>query len=133
MPAYTRFQKNAIARAIPVARVIEFQGESAKVTVRNNVNSNGERWTQQEERDLVNMLRHQNKSVPEVANALHRSPLAIHYRIDKILTEHIGEDDVGVLEASKWLHPHISARNMSEDFKTYIDAFNAKTATAARH
>jgi len=82
---------------------------------------------------MVNMLRHQNKSVQEVANALHRSPLAIHYRIDKVLTEHIGEDDVSVLEASKWLHPHISAREMSEDFRSYIDAFNAKTATAARH
>jgi hypothetical protein len=125
MPAYTRFQKNAIARAAPVARVLDFSGESAKVTVRNRVNNNGERWTQQEERDMVHMLRHQNKSVPEVANALHRSPLAVHYRIDKVLMEHIGEDDVGVLEASKWLHPHISARQMSEDFKAYIATFKA--------
>lgn len=133
MPAYTRYQKNAIARAVPVARVIEFNGESARVTVRNNVNNNGERWTQQEERDLVNMLRHDHMSVVEVANALHRSPLAVHYRIDKVLTEHIGEDDVGILEASKWLHPHISARQMSEDFNSYIAAFKAKTETAARH
>jgi hypothetical protein len=133
MPAYTRFQKNAIARAAPVARVLDFSGESAKVTVRNRVNNNGERWTQQEERDMVHMLRHDNMGVVEVANALHRSPLAIHYRIDKVLMEHIGEDDVSVLEASKWLHPHISARQMSEDFKNYIDAFNAKTVTAARH
>jgi hypothetical protein len=133
MPAYTRFQKNAVARAVPVARVLDFSGESLKVSVRNNVNNNGERWTQKEERDMVNMLRHENLSVAEVANALHRSPLAIHYRIDKVLTEHIGEDDVGVVEAAKWLHPHISAREMSEDFKNYIDAFNAKTATAARH
>ena len=133
MPAYTRFQKNAIARAVPVARVLDFSGESAKVTVRNRVNNNGERWTQQEERDMVNMFRHDNMSVEDVANALHRSPLAIHYRVDKVLTEHIGEDDVGLLEASKWLHPHISARKMSEDFKGYIAAFNAKTETAARH
>ena len=133
MPVYTRFQKNAHARFIPVARVLDFSGESAKVTVRNRVNKNGERWTQQEQRDMVNMLRHDNRSVAEVANALHRSPLAVHYRIDKVLTEHIGEDDVGVLEASKWLHPHISARQMSEDFKAYIAAFNAKTDTAARH
>jgi hypothetical protein len=133
MPAYTRYQMNAINRAVPVARLIEFNGESAKVTVRNHVNNNGERWTQQEERDLVSMLRHDNLSVAEVASALHRSPLAIHYRIDKVLTEHIGEDDVGVLEASKWLHPHISARQMSEDFKSHIAAFKAKTETAARH
>jgi len=133
MPAYTRFQKNAVARAVPVARVLDFSGESLKVSVRNNVSSNGERWTQQEERDMVKMLRHDNLSVNEVANALHRSPLAVHYRIDKVLTEHIGEDDVGVVEASKWLHPHISAREMSEDFKNYIDAFNAKMATAARN
>jgi hypothetical protein len=79
------------------------------------------------------MLRHDNMSVEDVANALHRSPLAIHYRIDKVLAEHIGEDDVSVLEASKWLHPHISARKMSEDFNGYIAAFNAKTETAARH
>jgi hypothetical protein len=125
MPAYTRFQKNAIARAVPVARVLDFSGESAKVTVRNRVNKNGERWTQQEERDMVHMLRHDNMSVAEVANALHRSPLAVHYRIDKVLTEHMGEDDVGLLEASKWLHPHISARKMSEDFNDYIATFKA--------
>ena len=133
MPAYTRFQKNAVARAVPVARVLDFSGESAKVTVRNHVNNNGERWTQQEQRNMVNMLRHDHLSVTEVANALHRSPLAVHYRIDKVLTEHMGEDDVSLLEASKWLHPHISAREMSEDFKNYIDAFNAKMATAARN
>ena len=125
MPAYTRFQKNAIARAVPVARVLDFSGESAKVTVRNRVNKNGERWTQQEERNMVNMLRHDNMNVTEVANALHRSPLAVHYRIDKVLTEHMGEDDVGLLEASKWLHPHISARQMSEDFNDYIATFKA--------
>ena len=125
MPAYTRFQKNAIARAVPVARVLDFSGESAKVTVRNRVNKNGERWTQQEERDMVHMLRHDNMSVAEVANALHRSPLAVHYRIDKVLTEHMGEDDVSLLEASKWLHPHISARQMSEDFNDYIATFKA--------
>jgi len=125
MPAYTRFQKNAIARAVPVARVLDFSGESAKVTVRNRVNKNGERWTQQEERNMVNMLRHDNMNVTEVANALHRSPLAVHYRIDKVLTDHMGEDDVSLLEASKWLHPHISARQMSEDFNDYIAAFKA--------
>ena len=128
MPAYTRFQKNAVARAVPVARVLDFSGESLKVSVRNNVSNNGERWTQQEQRNMVNMLRHDNMNVAEVANALHRSPLAVHYRIDKVLTEHMG-----LLEASKWLHPHISAREMSEDFKNYIDAFNAKMATAARN
>ena len=125
MPAYTRFQKNAIARAVPVVRVLDFSGESAKVTVRNRVNKNGERWTQQEERNMVNMLRHDNMNVTEVANALHRSPLAVHYRIDKVLTEHMGEDDVSLLEASKWLHPHISARQMSEDFNDYIATFKA--------
>jgi hypothetical protein len=125
MPAYTRFQKNAIARAVPVARVLDFSGESAKVTVRNRVNKNGERWTQQEERNMVNMLRHDKMNVNEVANALHRSPLAVHYRIDKVLTEHMGEDDVSLLEASKWLHPHISARQMSEDFNDYIATFKA--------
>ena len=133
MPAYTRFQKNAVARAVPVARVLDFSGESLKVSVRNNVSNTGERWTQQEQRNMVNMLRHDHLSVTEVANALHRSPLAVHYRIDKVLTEHMGEDDVSLLEASKWLHPHISAREMSEDFKNYIDAFNAKMATAARN
>lgn len=132
MPAYTRYQMNAINRGVPVARVLDFSGESAKVTIRNR-NNNGERWTQQEERDMVSMLRHDNLSVAEVASALHRSPLAIHYRIDKVLTEHIGDDDVGILEASKWLHPHISARQMSEDFKTHIAAFKAKTVTAAKH
>jgi hypothetical protein len=62
-------------------------------------------------RKMVNMLRHENMSVVEVANALHRSPLAVHYRIDKVLTEHMGENDVSLLEASNWLHPHISARD----------------------
>jgi len=133
MPAYTRFQKNAVARAAPVARVLDFSGESLKVSVRNNVSSNGERWTQQEERDMVRLFRHENKSVPEVATALHRSPLAVHYRVDKVLTEHMGEDDVSLLEASRWLHPNISAREMSEDFANHIAIFNAKTETAARH
>ena len=133
MPAYTRSQMNAISRAVPVARVLDFSGESVKVTLRNR-NNNGERWTQQEERAMVNMLRHDNMSVAEVANSLHRSPLSIHYRIDKVLNEHIGEDDVGILEAAKWLHPHIGARQMSEDFNNhYWAAFKAKTVTAARH
>jgi len=132
MPAYTRYQMNAINRGVPVARVLDFSGESAKVTIRNR-NNNGERWTQQEERDMVSMLRHDNLSIAEVASALHRSPLAIHYRIDKVLTEHIGDDDVGILEAGKWLHPHISVRQMSEDFKTHIAVFKAKTVTAAKH
>jgi len=132
MPAYTRFQKNAVARAVPVARVLDFSGESARVTL-NRYNMTGERWTQQEERDMVRLFRHENKSVPEVATALHRSPLAVHYRVDKVLTEHMGEDDVSLLEASKWLHPNISAREMSEDFANHIAIFNAKTETAARH
>lgn len=121
MPAYTRYQMNAIARAAPVARVVDFSGESRKVSARNN----GERWTQQENRDMIRLLRHENRSVAEVATMLHRSPLAVHYRIDKVLNEHIGDDDVGVLEAAKWLHPHISARQMSEDFKAHIAAFRA--------
>jgi len=132
MPAYTRSQNNMIARAVPVARVLDFSGESARVTM-NRYNMAGERWTQEEERDMIRMFRHENKTVPEVATALHRSPLAIHYRVDKVLNEHMGEDDVSLLEASKWLHPNISARAMSEDFANHIAVFNAKTETAARH
>jgi hypothetical protein len=122
-----------IARAVPVARVLDFSGESARVTM-NRYNMAGERWTQEEERDMIRMFRHDNMSVAEVATALHRSPLAVHYRIDKVLNEHMGEDDVSLLEASKWLHPHIGARQMSEDFNNhYWAASKAKTVTAARH
>ena len=117
MPAYTR----SSARA-PVARTLDF---SAAVRTAVHYNMAGERWTQQEERDMIRLLRHENRSVAEVATMLHRSPLAVHYRIDKVLMDHIGEDEVGVLEASKWLHPHISARQMSEDFKAHIAAFRA--------
>ena len=127
MPAYTRFQKNAIARAVPVARVAEFHDDHPQATTksRTRYNNSGERWTQQEERDMIRMLRHENASVVDVAKALHRNPLAIHYRIDKVLVEHVGEDDVSVLEAGKWLHPHISARQMSEDFNAHIATFKA--------
>ena len=115
MPAYTR--SSATRSASPKS--------APKESVRPSYTMNGERWTQQEERDLVRLLRHENRSVAEVATMLHRSPLAVHYRIDKVLTEHVGEDDVGILEASKWLHPHISAREMSEDFNAHIAAFRA--------
>jgi MSHA biogenesis protein MshG len=32
---------------------------------------------------------------------------------------------VSLLEASAWLHPHISAREMSEDFANHIATFSA--------
>jgi hypothetical protein len=44
--------------------------------------------------------------------------------VDKVLNEHM-EGGVPLLEASAWLHPHISAREMSEDFANHIATFNA--------
>jgi hypothetical protein len=110
MPAYTR---SSVALSA-----------SPKSSARVNYNMNGERWTQQEERDLIRMFRHEKASVMDVAKALHRNPMAVHYRVDKVLNEHM-EGGVSLMEASAWLHPHISAREMSEDFANHIATFSA--------
>lgn len=103
MPAYTRSQN---------ARYVD-------------TTLTGERWTRQEDRSLIRMLRHANASVTDAAKALHRSPKAVHYRINHILKEHLGNGAVSLSEASEWLHPHISARDMSEDFAAHIVTFTA--------
>lgn len=118
MPAYTR----SSART-PATRTMDFVGTTARVTV-NCYNKTGQNWTQQEERDLIRMFRHEKASVMDVAKALRRNPLAVHHRVDKVLNEHM-EGGVPLLEASAWLHPHISAREMSEDFANHIATFKA--------
>jgi len=88
---YTRSQQNAIKRAVPVARVIQFSKDN-------------HRWTQSEERAMINMRRHENMSFHEIGMELHRSPEAINLRFRKLVDEHVGDDDVARNEVLRWFN-----------------------------
>lgn len=88
---YTRSQQNAIKRAVPVARVIQFSKDN-------------HRWTQSEERAMINMRRHENMSFHEIGMELHRSPEAINLRFRKLVDEHVGDDDVARREVLRWFN-----------------------------
>jgi hypothetical protein len=66
------------------------------------------------------MLRAERKTVQQVATELHRSPLAVLYRMQKVVDDHLGEiDGVGAVEASNWLHPHLTMRNVMDERAFY--------------
>jgi len=86
----------------------------------NTVTLNKNRWTTKEEKAMIRMLRNDRKSVQEVATELHRSPLSVLYRMQGIVEEHMGEiDGVGAYEASTWLHPHLTMKNVMDEFAFY--------------
>jgi YesN/AraC family two-component response regulator len=83
--------ENAIKRAVPVARVIQFSKDN-------------HRWTQSEERAMINMRRHENMTFHEIGMELHRSPEAINLRFRKLVDEHVGDDDVARKEVLRWFN-----------------------------
>jgi len=88
---YTRSQQNAIKRAVPVARVIQFSKDN-------------HRWTQSEEREMIRLRRHENMTFHEIGMELHRSPEAINLRFRKLVDEHVGDDDVARKEVLGWFN-----------------------------
>jgi len=88
---YTRSQQNAIKRNVPVARVIQFSKDN-------------HRWTQSEEREMIRLRRYENMSFHEIGMELHRSPEAINLRFQKLVDEHVGEDDVSRKEVLCWFN-----------------------------
>jgi hypothetical protein len=87
---YTRSQKSAIARQVPVARVIQYSKDQR-------------RWTVSEEREMIRLRRHENMSFHEIATELHRSPDAIKYRFEKLLMEHT-DGCSNTAEALRWFN-----------------------------
>ena len=66
-----------------------------------------ERWTNEDERTLIIMLRFKAASFLEVADKLKRSESAILWRVEKLVTDHVHEDGPHVDEVCQWLMPHI--------------------------
>ena len=64
-------------------------------------------WTFAEERTLIRYLRRGEASFLDVADKLKRSESAIIWRVDKIIYDHIHEDNPDIFEACQWLMPHI--------------------------
>ena len=66
-----------------------------------------ERWTNEDDRTLIIMLRFKAASFLDVAAALKRSESAILWRVEKLVNDHIHEDGPYVDEVCQWLMPHI--------------------------
>ena len=87
---YTRSQKSAISRQVPVARVIQYSKDQR-------------RWTVSEEREMIRLRRHENMTFHEIATELHRSTDAIKYRFEKLLMEHT-DGCSNTAEALRWFN-----------------------------
>ena len=86
----------------------------------NTVTLSKNRWSTKEEKAMIRLLRTERKSVAQVAAELHRSPLSVLYRMQGIVSDHMGEvDGVGACEASEWLHPHLTMKNVMDEFAFY--------------
>lgn len=86
----------------------------------NTVTLNNSRWTTKEEKAMIRLLRTERKSVAQVASELHRSPKSVLYRMQKVVEDHLGEiDGVGACEASEWLHPHLTMKNVMDEMAFY--------------
>ena len=86
----------------------------------NTVTLNKNRWSAKEEKAMIRLLRNERKSIQEVASELHRSPLSVLYRMQMIVSDHIGEiDGVAACEASEWLHPHLTMKNVMDEMSFY--------------
>jgi hypothetical protein len=66
-----------------------------------------ERWTNEDDRTLITMLRFKAASFLEVAAALKRSESAILWRVEKLVTDHVHHEGPHVDEVCQWLMPHI--------------------------
>ena len=84
---YTRSQHTTTKRNVPV------------VYAKDN-----HRWTQSEEREMIRLRRHENMSFHEIGMELHRSPEAINLRFQKLVDEHVGNDDVARKEVLRWFN-----------------------------
>lgn len=80
---------------------LEQQKRNAPTTKEN------ERWTNEDDRTLIIMLRFKSASFLDVAAALKRSESAILWRVEKLITYHVHEDGPYVDEVCQWLMPHI--------------------------
>jgi len=80
---------------------LEEQKRSAPTSKEN------ERWTNEDERTLIIMLRFKSASFLDVAAALKRSESAILWRVENLINYHIHEDGPYTDEVCQWLMPHI--------------------------
>jgi len=87
---HTRSSSTVSKRPVPASRV---------VYARDN-----HRWTVAEEREMVRLRRHENMPFANIAHALRRSPEAIKFRFDKLIEEHVGDDDVAEKEVLRWFN-----------------------------
>ena len=62
------------------------------------------RWTVADEREMIRLRRQENLPFANIAHALRRSPEAIKFRFDKLVEEHVGDDDVAEKEVLRWFN-----------------------------
>ena len=60
-------------------------------------------WAITEEREMIRLRRHENKTYVEIAAILHRLPEAIKLRFEKLVAEHI-EGGHSEAEALRWFN-----------------------------
>ena len=85
------------------ARIAELEEQKRKLPLaKENV-----RWTNEDDRTLITMLRFKAASFLDVAAALKRSESAILWRVENLINYHVHEDGPYTDEVCEWLMPHI--------------------------